>query len=623
MNIVSVTPVVVSGPQTSPIFTGLGAGTYNITVTDGFGCTATSANVTINEPTQVIARLDKSKILTCLTQAELTISATGGTGPYEYATDASFATILGSFVTSDTFAVPAGVYQYFVRDANGCVGVISDQITVDPLESLEIELDLNNAIVKCTGDASGVIVAIASGGLGNYMYTLLDGSGNVLAGPQAEGRFEALVQGTYSVRVQSDDCTRISDIIPINQPTTVFTAVSVPTHVSCFGGNDGRIVVTGSGGTGAYVYSISPRSDQYFNDGVFENLPAGTYTILANDENGCPYREDVVINQPIAPLSVTLTPDSLMPEECVGDLNGAFTIDIAGGTLPYSYSLNAINGPYTEITGTQHTFDNLAGGVYTVFIKDFGGCPQEIPVSVGMPVDMKPTAETDYGCETNTVTVDIEDNVDKNEVDYALDNIAGPYQLSEIFTDVLPGSHVIYARYANGCIQETASFTIQPFAELILTESAGPGEMNVISVTATGGAPAYEYSFNGEPFTSDNKYKIYKTGVYKVIVRDQNGCEAELDVPMTYIDVCIPNYFTPNGDGLYDEWGPGCTNIYNNLEFSIFDRYGRVIAKYRYGQKWDGRYNGEELPTGDYWYVLKLNDEKDAREFVGHFTLYR
>ncbi|WP_442902301.1 T9SS type B sorting domain-containing protein, partial [Flavobacterium sp.] len=57
--------------------------------------------------------------------------------------------------------------------------------------------------------------------------------------------------------------------------------------------------------------------------------------------------------------------------------------------------------------------------------------------------------------------------------------------------------------------------------------------------------------------------------------------------------------------------------------FSIFDRYGRTIAKYHYGQKWDGRYNGAELPSGDYWYVLKLNDENDAREFVGHFTLYR
>jgi gliding motility-associated-like protein len=90
-----------------------------------------------------------------------------------------------------------------------------------------------------------------------------------------------------------------------------------------------------------------------------------------------------------------------------------------------------------------------------------------------------------------------------------------------------------------------------------------------------------------------------------------------------YIDVCIPNYFTPNGDGVMDGWAPGCTVNYKDLTYDIFDRYGRKIASYRLGEYWDGKYNGAELPSGDYWYVLKLNDLKDAREFVGHFTLYR
>jgi gliding motility-associated-like protein len=53
------------------------------------------------------------------------------------------------------------------------------------------------------------------------------------------------------------------------------------------------------------------------------------------------------------------------------------------------------------------------------------------------------------------------------------------------------------------------------------------------------------------------------------------------------------------------------------------DRYGRELGSYRLGQTWDGKYQGAELPSGDYWYVLKLNDPKDDREFVGHFTLYR
>ena len=57
--------------------------------------------------------------------------------------------------------------------------------------------------------------------------------------------------------------------------------------------------------------------------------------------------------------------------------------------------------------------------------------------------------------------------------------------------------------------------------------------------------------------------------------------------------------------------------------YIIFDRYGRQLAKYNLGQKWNGKYNGAELPSGDYWYILKLNDPRDNREFIGHFTLYR
>jgi gliding motility-associated-like protein len=276
---------------------------------------------------------------------------------------------------------------------------------------------------------------------------------------------------------------------------------------------------------------------------------------------------------------------------------------------------------------TIFDFTNLSGGVHTVYVKDAGGCINEFVENMPLPVVLNPTAEVTYDCVNNTqanmvvITVD-ESITNLADVDYSLDGSA-TYQPSNIFTNVAPGTHYVVARHTNGCEVPTANFAIKTYTALGIKLTDGKQEMNIISVVGTGGAPAYEYSFNGEPFTSDNKYKIYKSGDYKVIVRDQNGCTAEIIVPAIYVDVCLDNYFTPNGDGVYDNWGPGCTNIYNNLEFSIFDRYGRVIAKYHYGQKWDGRYNGEELPSGDYWYVLKLNDEKDNREFVGHFTLYR
>ena len=90
-----------------------------------------------------------------------------------------------------------------------------------------------------------------------------------------------------------------------------------------------------------------------------------------------------------------------------------------------------------------------------------------------------------------------------------------------------------------------------------------------------------------------------------------------------FIDICIPNYFTPNGDGVNDGWTIGCAPNYPNLKFSIYDRYGRKLITLRAGEKWYGTYNNTELPSGDYWYVVETDINNNNRDFVGHFTLYR
>ncbi|KQO29641.1 hypothetical protein ASF10_03800 [Flavobacterium sp. Leaf82] len=628
LNYLSVNPVAVSGPQTDPVFAGLPAGTYSITVSDGYNCSITSANIVITEPTEIVADLTLATSQTCDTETILTLSATGGSAPYTYSADGTTYNVT-PFTSSVTLQVPVGKYQYFVKDANNCVASISNEIKIDALEPLLLDLDITNAVVKCTGEQTGVIVANAAGALGNYAYTLETTAGVILQGPQADGRFEGLIAGNYNVRVVSGDCDAVVKSVEIKEPAVGLSTTHVATNVSCFGENNGQIVMSYAGGTGLVKYAISPDLNQFDTKNTFEKLTAGIYTIVTQDENGCYVVDEIEITQPL-PLIVKELANSMIPEVCKDDKDGAFSIEIKGGTAPYSVSLDVKNGTYTvgAIDQTIFDFTNLSGGVHTVYVKDAQGCTSEFVENMPLPVVLNPTVEVNYDCVNNaqsnmvTITVDAS-NIDLTQIDYALDNEAGPFQTSHIFTNVAPGRHFIVARHTNGCIVPTISFDIKAYDPLTLAESTGQQEMNIINVTAAGGSPAYEYSFNGEPFTSSNKYKIYKTGDYVVIVRDQNGCTATITVHAIYVDVCLDNYFTPNGDGIYDTWGPGCTNIYNNLEFSIFDRYGRIIAKYHYGQKWDGRYNGEELPTGDYWYVLKLKDEKDAREFVGHFTLYR
>jgi gliding motility-associated-like protein len=618
-----------SGPQTSPIFGDLGAGTYNIVITDGYNCEFNSADIVIAQPSQIQASLVAASTPTCTTDATLTLSATGGTGTYTYSDDITFTTVLGSFATSTTFPATPGTYMYYVRDANGCIANSSNEITIDPLPALIINLDASNAIINCVGDDSGVIVASAEGGLGNYVYTLQDGAGNdVLPTPIqiTPGVFTDLPAGTYQVQVDSGDCLTTSAQIPVTEPGEALIANYVVTDITCSGSNDGMIEITATGGTGIIKYAISPQLDQFFDSSIFENLAPGIYQAIAQDELGCFVLIDFSINDPI-PVLLTIVGGSIFPEVCEGDSDGEFSIDISGGNLPYSVSLDDITGTYITGTPTQTQFDfiGLGGGDHIVYVRDALGCESEWNITFPESVLINPVIEIDYAClnnaPSNTVTVTVDDSiVDLSDLDYALDG--GAYQTNNVFVDVPAGvDHFIDVRHTNGCIQRTALFEITNFDPLALILEEG--DINQIIATASGGSLPYEFTLNGESLGSTNTFIIYETGTYTVTVTDSMGCVATASIFVEYIDICISNYFTPNGDGVLDDWGPGCAEQYSNLRFDIYDRYGRVVASLRQGEKWDGKYRGNELPTGDYWYVVKLNDPNDNRDFVGHFTLYR
>jgi gliding motility-associated-like protein len=469
-------------------------------------------------------------------------------------------------------------------------------------------------------------VAKAQGGLGSYVYTLQDGSGTDIPGAvqNSPGVFTELPIGTYQVNVTSGDCEETSLPVTITEPTTPLTADFVPIDITCPGINNGRLEITASGGTGIIKYAISPRLDQFFETSTFENLSPGSYQAIAQDELGCYVVYDFVINEP-DPVVLSIVPNSLIPEMCQGDLDGEFSIEISGGNMPYSVALDDIDGPYTTgaLTQTQFDFENLAGGDHIVYIRDALGCESEWNITFPESVLIDPEVTVEFGCtnnvSTNTVTVTVDETlVDPTDLDYSLNN--GTFQTSNVFVDVPAGTgNIITVRHTNGCEKQALPFDIEQYDQLALALD-GSG-FNEIMAVATGGSGTYEYTLNGEPQGSTNTFLIYESGTYTVTVTDSYGCFATASGYFEYIDVCIPNYFTP--DTTKEGWGPGCASQYSHLTVDIFDRYGRKVATLRVNDYWDGNYKGKELPTGDYWYVVKLNDPKDDRDFVGHFTLYR
>ena len=521
-----------------------------------------------------------------------------------------------------------------MRDLNGCKSFISNDITIDPLPALMLDVDVSNAVINCKGDKTGVIVATATGALGNYVYTLLDGAGLPIVPTPTQnspGNFTQLGAGNYIVSVVSKDCDPVTRPVSIQEPATSITATFDPIAVTCNGNNDGKIAMTASGGIGMIKYAISPILNQFFvgniaGGHIFKDLKPGTYDVLVQDENGCYIlNKAILITQPNL-ITIATVPGSIKQELCVGEKTGAFSIEINGGTMPYSVSLDDEKGVYTLGTTTQTQFDfaGLSGGNHTAFIKDANGCTSEWMVALDPAVLLDPKAIPTYDCvdnlPANKVTVTIDSSNNSADVKYSLDG-SGTEQASNVFTNLLPGDHFVVAHHKNGCVDATPVFNIKEVKPLSI--SIDLGGLNEIVATATGGSGVYQFNVNGEDIGSNNKYIYYKSGNYTVTVTDTNGCFAAATKYFEFIDIFIPPIFTPTGDGQHDTWRPTNTENYPDIKFVVYDRYGREVGTFGAGEFWDGRYKGTELPMGDYWYVLKLRNSKDDREFIGHFTLYR
>lgn len=611
-----------SAAQTSPVFNNLSAGFYSISVTDDIGCAYETAIVEIVDPTQVDAILLTESPNSCLEGADLLLVASGGTAPYTWSEDGITYNSMNEINGTDTHLfenMPVGTYSYFVKDDFNCVSVISNEIAVNAIEDLTMTLDTTAAKINCSGETTAVIIADADGGLGSYEYALFaDAAFTTEVRPnQTNGTFTDLPSGTYYVRVQSRDCEIVSEAIVISEPDPLVVAPTI-THVSCNGADDGNVQIDVTGGTGTYQFAISPNLNRFIDDNTFDDLAPGGYTIIVQDSNGCYEVIEASITEPEV-LEVSATTS---PEICVGEENGSIDLLITGGTAPYSTRL-ATDSNFVE---GRTTFSNLASGGYIIYVQDAQGCEETVAVTIEPGVNLDAVVEPVYGCNgnipSNYVNIVLDDTSIEDDVLFGLDTTdPAEMQLNPFFRDIAPGDHYIAISHANGCMA-TYDFVIEDFEPLTLTVEES--NINQITATVSGGREGYTFYFGDTNNGSDNVFYITETDTYWVTVVDENGCEATASIYMEFIDIEIPNFFTPNGDGANDIWKPKNIEIYPDIFISIYDRYGRTVYRFKDNEDgWNGFYQNSELPSGDYWYIIKLNGEADTREFVGHFTLYR
>jgi gliding motility-associated-like protein len=146
------------------------------------------------------------------------------------------------------------------------------------------------------------------------------------------------------------------------------------------------------------------------------------------------------------------------------------------------------------------------------------------------------------------------------------------------------------------------------------------GESNTIEAIATG-IGDYEYSLDEGPWQDSGVFSDVSPGLRLITARDKNGCGIET-IEVSVID--YPLYFTPNGDGNNDTWN--IADIGSDAKIYIFDRYGKLLKQLSpTGQGWNGTYNGNMLPTSDYWFTVEYIEPSTnaSKVFRAHFTLKR
>ena len=500
-----------SNGQTSQTASGLSAGAYQVTVTDINGCTAVATAVISNPANLTIA---VRSIMSVRCSGELsggaTVLASGGTPIYNYLwSDNTAGPVLSG--------VGVGLYSVTVTDANSCTAQTSVNI---PQPTPVVASIQSTTRPTCNGVDNGTATATATGGVGPYTYRWSSGATMATA--------TGLAPGTYTVTVtDANACTAtVTATVPAAPPALVVVLTS-QVNISCFGGNNGSINITVSGGSGPYKYDWNnPAPDVEDPAG----LVAGTYTVTITDVSGCTATTSTTITQPATALSSSIT--AFTNPLCNGNANGSATVTAAGGSMGYTYAWS--NGETTA------TVTDLAAGSYQVTVRDINGCSSVSIINLVNPATVTAviSSKTDVSCNSGmngAVTVLAAGGT--NTFTYNWQNAGGTaVGNTATITGLSAGIYRVTATDANGCTAATTVTINQPVLLLAWIINTTPvlcvGDMNGSALAAaTGGVTPYSFAWPG--MGTDALRTGLAAGNYIVTVTDANGCTATQTATIT------------------------------------------------------------------------------------------
>ncbi len=496
-----------SNNATSQDLSDVGAGSYQVTVTDAKGCSKTFAQTVGGLPAITLSATTQSPQCAGGNDGSIQILPGGGTGSFQF--------IWSNGGTSPLLSnVGAGTYAATVTDGAACTQTISIQVT-EPTALLSTGLASGAA---CPGEANGT-ASFLGASQGTPPYNLLWSTNEATAnvGNLAAGNYQLTLSDAHG-------CTLIESV----QVGEFMTPMAQPniSDVTCFGSNDGSISVGVTGGSPGFGYVWSNNA----STAAINNLSPGNYTLTLTYADGfCAQTFDYQVTEPPA---LALSNALVTPVKCFGGNNGAIDLSALGGVAPYQFLW----------TGNQTTEDiaNLMAGNYALTLTDKNGCTLTAPFNVPQPLELALAANVGADtCQSSDGTISINPSGGIQPYQYAWSNGISASNL----LGLPAGNYLLTLTDANACTSQL-SVQVPKYGEIPTLSTYSDTltcAQTIVTVGVTANQNNLHYTWLAPNGTLPDQatQSVQKAGTYQVTVTNAFGCQSATQLQVLE-DVAIP-----------------------------------------------------------------------------------
>ncbi|MBK8499596.1 MAG: choice-of-anchor L domain-containing protein [Flavobacteriales bacterium] len=525
---------------------GLGAGNYDLTISDASGCVE-QASITLNEPlplevNAILSDAGNGFNIGCAGgDGEIDLSITGGTP--QYAIGWTGPNGFGSML-EDIGGLAAGTYQLEVMDANGCVS--NESIVL--LAPIPAQVDLAVTGTDCSGNANGVIDATVVAGEAplSFMWNGPNGFNNT------DEDLSGLENGDYTATITDAAGCVSMQTVSVNGPAPLvagaFLSFYGQYNLQCMGDSTGVIEIDPQGGYGPFSALVSGPGGYSSTALDHTSLIAGDYQITITDAFGCALDTVVTLVEPSTTIDATLNV-SLYPSgtnvSCFGSTDGWIDASINGGIGPFTFLWR---GPDSTEYSTEDITGLPAGSyAYELVVTDANQCSFFTDVVLTQPAEPLSSSFvlSDFGGSNVSCSGSSDGAIDPTvsggspSYTYAWSGPSGFASSSTAISGLIVGTYSLTVTDTNGCVLSTPVELIAPLPiDAQLVAPAFPGGTSIscfgatdgtIDATIIGGTPGYALAWSGpNGFTSDQaQLSALAAGPYCLSVTDANGCSAQ------------------------------------------------------------------------------------------------